>query len=340
MFTISALSQYDADNCYIGGKKTDKHADFDTYVTAIKLIIVATTSAGLGLIVFGGIYESFKYRAYFFGSVLLHGTVVSLFMGLYALTTADCDVTHPITPRKDNNVTYVAIFLTVIFVSLGLSNIPFHSASLSNIEEGKTDRSYIKMADAILRLVALALAMEHLVDKHGVFINTDVTDTTELATMNTVCTDALESIRNRTAGNAMVAYDASITDNLITSALSLTAAELLFRIIEQIYVLMHGQSGLDSAYVRIGLGFRYLMTVASHVLIGVIIAAIVQLSMYDECEAYEKTSAFRTTMGLLFASLFSSVLHLQTLDIEHKVKNGEVMDSGGSGSFMNPMFGF
>lgn len=347
VFSIGALSRYDEDNCHIGGVGTNSTTDeepthnLDHYVIAVKLVLVTTTSVGLMCMVLASIFESMKRVLYVIGSVMLHGTVVSFLMALYALASADCQVSTDITTvaglTKDNDITYVAVFVTVLFGALGVASMPVHGQELTGGGSRVLDSSVVKMIDVVLRIAGFAMAMQHIRDKEGVHVHYTGPEEHGETNLTTVCTSAIDGIRNHD-GNTFVAYDTGINDHLIFAGLIITACELFFRLSELVYKhALGGDTTVRKTYSLIGLeaGFKYFSTIASHTLAGIVLASVIQLSLYEECEVFDKDASFRNTIILLIASCITTVLHLQTLDIEHMLLSGE---GSGTSSMYRGMF--
>ena len=163
--------------------------------------------------------------------------------------------------------------------------------------------------------------MDHIKNdrhEHAKFIGNPSTVTpTEQKSMDAVCKDLIHHMHDKDEGGVFVAFNENTSDIFIIVALIVTSAELLLRLTTKLYFMfMESRDKDPDAKERIWVYCMYILTVTAHVFIGLIIANQVQLSLYDDCEAYNKDRMYRVTIILLLATLVPSILHMQTMEIE------------------------
>ena len=319
IFSVGALSDYSDDHsqCFLGGYDNQSSVELKHYVLAIKLMVVVSCFLGAVFVALQNLSEMHKSFYMFLAYIFLAGNVVAFFMSIYALATTECvQSVDTDLLNKDNDVTYVSVFVTIIFALLGITSLASEKR-VSDDEDTKVDASIFKLMDSGVRLTAVVMAFRFVEnDKHGFAVAKD--DTTSITTINNLCKDAIRDIRQ---SGHFVAYDDTIIGNIIIAALAFTIVEILMRVAEMgLNFFNDGNPIGDKTWHKIMISFRYVMTAVSHLLIGLFVAGTVQMALYEECEAYPKTRSFRTTLIIALLSTVTSVLAAHFYEYEQKLR--------------------
>lgn len=359
VFGIASLSKNDADGCNVGGLEANSNPDYDNYVATTALLFIAGSAVGFMMmqfsneivdLVFGRDSEMAKRLrklAYLVGSILLHSTVAAYVMVVYGLATTDCvQDTFKGYLRKDVFVTYVSWCNVLLFSALGIASVPLifgADESSKDISDKKPKKSIsaVKLADCIIRLVAFILFSVNVIGEEGVFVHVSENITSaQNISLVTNCTNVIDQLNSGDTPNYAISFEHDMKESLTTSAIVLTSTELAFRLFFFIVYLVHMRSGSEtdekekewlennSVWVTPIWAFEFLLTIASHVLAGLLVSGVIQTAMYEQCEVYEKTTEFRTAMLLMTSTLVTSVLHVQTVRLTRQ------LDDNNFGKFM------
>jgi hypothetical protein len=275
-------------------------------------------------------------------------------MVVYGVTTADCDVRNTTTvsdaEEKDVFVTYMAWINLILFISLGTSAVSnvFDMGENGAAEQGKKSISIVKFVDSIIRFVGvlyflyIAKLDTEDVPSDVAHIPTNVSNTTShysaFQNINETCTEISTGLLNGTTTGTLHFTEYN-RKSLALAAFGIVIVEMVIRL-GFIAVRTLSRDWINDEdnqkIVKTLSFFEYVCTVAGHVTVGLLVSWLIQSNVYEYCEVYDKKAEYRATVGLFLASLFTSLLHIQTLRLEWNIKDDSHFTFEGLRGYLAP----
>lgn len=356
IYGSSVLEDYDTFNCVIGGNSGDDvDVDPHSYKIATQLIFISSIVSSISFSP-----QKFKERRVMFAvaSMIAMGLIVSIFMAGYAAITTNCSTSEIVNgtlnrlrhnhsePLADLNPVF-ELMETTGSMSMAISFLAFSIilTIMSHDIFSKDAQMYVALThwpvllDGAMRLVSFAM-IAHMLDKDGTYTDTNDINSAE-------CILVLDGLKNDGYGKA-VPYKHTHMSNLALSIAVLTGVELLARSAEY---WMKKYDIKNRAFTMTVIYNRFL-TMLSRFCVGIFVFGFIMANELLVCQPFHIDGYFKTMIGFLLASYFTSVLNVVLIDhgnsllmveagIEHAMelaadnfdKNTDMSTSG----YLNPL---